>query len=191
MTLTLDAQAGRITPHIPVRINPGTQFPQMSSEKPPINVRCVAQQTVVDNGKWQSVLITSWSKTYFGDNYTPETRCQMVSSRLQNAVAMNGGTFKGMRFLSGGVYGQLVVCALGADQSECTSSNMLFTLKPENQPRVGQILEELTNFKTSPPSILDMYQPPEVDISDLDQELEGVVPSEPSQPFGSAPEPVP
>jgi hypothetical protein len=193
VTLTSEAQAGRITPHIPVRINSGTQVPQPPPEKPPINVRCVGRQTVAENGERQSVLITSWSKTYFGDSFTPERRCQIVSAKLQKVVAANGGRFKNIRFLSRIVENRLVVCVVGGGQIEqlkCNYENMLFTLKPENRDRVGQILEELTNFRKSvfnTPVGDGMFDIEYVDICDLDQELEGFTPSDAPQPSGSAP----
>jgi Circadian oscillating protein COP23 len=203
--LTSEAQAGRI----PVLTRPGSSSPPVQPtpprvpvvppvQNPPVQqpvqppaittVRCIGRVTMAEKNGRQSPVIT-WSTNYFGDNYTPETRCQMVSPKLNNAVAANGGTFKGMRFESGPVNGQLVVCALGTGQSQCTSSNMLFTLKPENRPRVVQILQELTNFGVSASSSIveDSGEGVQVDISDLDQELEGSTPSDAPQPSQSAP----
>ncbi|WP_254174641.1 COP23 domain-containing protein [Planktothrix pseudagardhii] len=197
VTLSSEAQAGRIS--VPVRTNPGTQAPQSRPPQPPpvqppamTTVRCLGRVTVAEKNGRQSPVIT-WSTGYFGDNYSPETRCQMVSPKLNNAVAANGGTFKGMRFNSGTVNGLLVVCILGAGQSDCNSGNMLFTLKPENRPRVGQILQELTNFGVSGSSSIveDRGEGVQVDISDLDQELGTSEPTYAPQPSWSAPQPAP
>jgi hypothetical protein len=78
-----------------------------------------------------------------------------------------------MRFSSGVVKEELVVCVLGTGQSGCNSGNVLFTLKPENRPRVGQILQELTNFSLSGSSNITEKSGEgiQVDISDLEQEL--------------------
>jgi|SanBayMetagenome_1026888.scaffolds.fasta_scaffold41476_2 hypothetical protein len=197
-TLTSEAQAGRIS--VPVRTNPGTQVPpqrpvqSIPPLKPPAmtTVRCVGTVTVAEKNGRQSPVIT-WTTGYFGDQYTPQTRCQMVSPKLNSAVAANGGSFKGMRFNSGTVNGLLVVCILGAGQSDCNSGNMLFTLKPENRPRVGQILQELTNFGVSGSSSIveDSGEGVQVDISDLDQELGTSEPTYEPQPSESAPQPVP
>lgn len=191
VTLTSETQAGRI----PVKTNPGTQVPpqQPGQSIPPLKppamttVRCAGTVTVAEKNGRQSPVIT-WTTGYFGDQYTPQTRCQMVSPKLNNAVAANGGTFKGMRFSSGTVNGQLVVCILGAGQYDCNSSNMLFTLKPENRPRVGQILQELTNFGVSGSSSIveDSGEGIEVDISDLDQELGTSEPTYAPQPAPQA-----
>lgn len=190
VTLTSETQAGRI----PVKTNPGTQVPpQLPGQSIPYKqqamttVRCAGTVTVAEKNGRQSPVIT-WTTGYFGDQYTPQTRCQMVSPKLNNAVAANGGTFKGMRFSSGTVNGQLVVCILGAGQYDCNSSNMLFTLKPENRPRVGQILQELTNFGVSGSSSIveDSGEGIEVDISDLDQELGTSEPTYAPQPAPQA-----
>jgi len=187
VTLTSEAQAQRIgTPTIPtgggsIPLVPNPPRPAMTT------VRCAGRVTVAEKNGKQSPVIT-WATNYFGDTYSPESRCQMVSPRLQNAVMANGGTFRGMSFSSGVVNGQLVVCVLGTGQSGCNSGNMLFTLKPENRRRVGQILQELTNFSiTGSSSIVeDSGEGIKVDISDLEQELgtsdPSYAPESPSQP---------
>lgn len=211
VTLTSEAQAGRLKvittpgnqppPNQPrggVRPPRGNVRPPQGRVQPPppppamTTVRCVGTVTVAEKNGRQSPIIT-WSTNYFGDQYTPQTRCQMVSPKLNNAVAANGGTFKGMRFYSGTVNGVLVICILGVGQSDCNSGNMLFTLKPENRPRVAQIVQELTNFGVSGSSSIveESGEGIEVDISDLDQELEGVDPSYTDEPSLPAPQSVP
>jgi len=179
VTLTSEAQAQRIRPSTtpPERIPPSTDRPGGIPVRPPIRpemitVRCAGIVTVAEMNGRQSPVIT-WNTTHFGDKYSPETRCQMVSPKLQNAVMANGGTFRGLSFYSGVVNGQLVICLLGTGQSGCNSGNVLFTLKPENRPRVGQIMQELTNFSISGSSSIveDSGEGIKVDISDLDQEL--------------------
>lgn len=178
VTLTSEAQAQRLGPApngIPVA------RPAMTT------VRCTGTVTVAEkNGVRKTVI--KWDTSHFGDQYSPETRCQMVSSKLHNAVMANGGTFRGMSFFSGVVNGELVVCILGTGQSGCNSGNFLFTLKPENRRRVGQILQELTNFSVTGSSSIveDSGEGIKVDISDLDQELgtsdPSYAPQSPSQP---------
>ncbi|MEG3909766.1 COP23 domain-containing protein [Microcoleus sp. w2-18bC1] len=187
VTLTSEAQAQRIGPSNPpaggIPLQPTRQVlpPAMTT------VRCAGTVTVAEKNGRQAPIIT-WTTNYFGEQYTPETRCQMVSSKLHNAVMANGGTFAGMRFFSGIVNRDLVICVLGTGQSQCNSGNMLFTLKPENRPRVGQILEEITNFSTKGTSGIreNRGEGIQVDISDLDQELgtsdPTYAPQSPSQP---------
>jgi len=191
VTLTSEAQAQRLGPSNPpgggsIPIVPYPIRPAMTT------VRCAGRVTVAEKNGRQSPVMT-WNTNYFGDTYSPESRCQMVSSKLQNAVRANGGTFRGMSFFSGVVNGQLVVCILGTGQSGCNSGNFLFTLKPENRPRVGQILQELTNFSTtgSTSIVEDSGEGIKVDISDLDQELgtsdPAYAPESPSQPGANDP----
>jgi hypothetical protein len=200
VTLTSEAQAQRIRPSnppggngIPVGPNPnGPLQPSVPARPAMTTVRCAGRVTVAEKNGLQRPVIT-WATNYFGDQYSPEARCQMVSSKLHNAVMANGGTFAGMRFESGVVTGQLVVCALGTGQSQCNSGNMLFTLKPENRPRVRQILEELTSFSAGASNAIveDSGEGVKVDISDLDRELEtsepASAPQSPSQPAPNEP----
>lgn len=189
VTLTSEAQAQRIIPVVTPPTGSGSgsgSGPVVGAGK--ITVRCVGRQTVAQKNGGKPAVVIEWDTTYFGDTYSPETRCQMVSPRLQNAVMANGGTFRGINFVSGVVNGQLVVCVLGKGQSGCNSGNMLFTLKPENRPRVGQILEELTNFSSKGSTTIreDSGEGVQVDMSDLDQELgtsdPSYAPQSPSQP---------
>lgn len=194
VTLTSEAQAQRLGPSnppggggIPFRPpNPPTP-PPVPPRPTTVTVRCAGRVTVAEKNGLQRPVIT-WGTNYFGEQYSPETRCQTVSPKLHNAVMANGGSFAGIRFESGVVTGQLVVCALGTGQSQCNSGNMLFTLKPENRPRVRQILEELTNFSTGASNAIveDSGEGIKVDLSDLDRELgtsdPSYAPQSPSQP---------
>jgi hypothetical protein len=184
VTLTSEAQAQRIKPPTPGG-GGGSVIPLKPVQL--TTVRCAGRVTVAEKNGKQFPIIT-WATNYFGDTYSPETRCQMVSSKLHNAVMANGGSFGGMRFSSGIVNQDVVVCVLGRGQFGCNSGNMLFTLKPENRTRVGQILEELTNFsaKGSTGIVESSGEDIQVDISDLDQELgtsdPSYAPDSPSQP---------
>jgi hypothetical protein len=191
VTLTSEAQAQRIRP---TPGGGGIPLQQTDPVRPPAmtTVRCAGTVTVAEKNGRQKPVIT-WATNYFGDQYSPEARCQIVSSKLHNAVMANGGSFAGIRFESGIVNQDLVVCVLGRGQSQCNSGNLLFTLKPENRPRVGQILEELTNFSARGSSSIreNSGEGIKVDISDLDQELgtsdPADAPQSPSQPAPNEP----
>jgi len=195
VTLTSEAQAQRLPPapgRVPVGPNPSRPTQPPVPPRPPAmtTVRCAGTVTVAQRNGGEPKVVFIWDTNYFGEQYSPQTRCQEVSSKLHNAVMANGGSFAGIRFESGVVNRQLVVCVLGRGQSQCNSGNVLFTLKPENRDRVGQILQELTNFsaskKASTGIVEDNGEGIQVDISDLEQELgtsdPSYAPESPSQP---------
>jgi hypothetical protein len=92
----------------------------------------------------QSPLIV-WTTNYFGANYTPQERCQIVSVRLSNAVAQNGGRLSNLRLATGPVNNETVVCVTNT-YATCSSNNMLFTLRPENANNPQDVLARLMQF---------------------------------------------
>lgn len=58
-------------------------------------------------------------------------------------MAQNGGRLSNLLLTNGMVNNETVICALNPMETACTSGNMLFTLKPENAYRAGQILGQL------------------------------------------------
>jgi hypothetical protein len=86
-----------------------------------------------------------WTTNYFGANYTPQQRCQMVSARLTSAVAQNGGRLSNLRLSSGSVNNETVVCVTNG-YGTCAASNMLFTLRPENARNSQDVLARLVEF---------------------------------------------
>lgn len=101
--------------------------------------------TIAQRGPNTATLITWSDQTeYFGDRYTPNKRCSIVTSKLNSAVSANGGSLRNLMLTNGSVNGEEVICVLnGSSATECNSSNVLFTLKPENARRSGQILGQL------------------------------------------------
>ncbi|MEB3831713.1 COP23 domain-containing protein [Phormidium sp. CCY1219] len=89
------------------------------------------------------IVWTPQGSSYFGGPYTPQNRCQIVSQKLNAAVMANGGRLQNLLLTNGPVNGQIVICALSVGQNACNGNNMLFTLKPENANRAGQILGQL------------------------------------------------
>jgi hypothetical protein len=104
--------------------------------------------TVVKNDKGRAVLIT-WKTNEFGGSYTRLERCRIVSARFQNALQSNGGALSGLILTNGPVNDRVVICALRPGEEECSSENMLFTLKRENEPRAGAILGRLLNISVT------------------------------------------
>ncbi|WP_017719360.1 COP23 domain-containing protein [Kamptonema formosum] len=84
-----------------------------------------------------------WTTT-LGD-WDPLSRCQAVTDRLNNQAKKNGGTLKGLIFNVGTVNTQTVVCVTSASQPRCNSSNLIFTMKPENAYNAGEVIDQLRN----------------------------------------------
>ena len=82
-----------------------------------------------------------WTTT-LGD-WDPYSRCQAVTDRLNNQAKKNGGTLRGLIFNVGTVNKQTVVCVTSASQPRCNSSNLIFTMKPENAYNAGEVLNQL------------------------------------------------
>lgn len=122
----------------PVRTSSATTFICGRSGNDP------ATLVQVNNRTLRSPLIV-WKTHYFGDEYTPEQRCQSVSQRLTQVVAQNGGRLSNLRLSVGSVYGLTVVCYLN-NATSCNQDNILFTLKPQNARNAPGILSRLSNF---------------------------------------------
>jgi hypothetical protein len=84
-----------------------------------------------------------WTTT-LGD-WDPLSRCQAVTDRLNNQAKKNGGTLRGLIFNVGTVNKQTVVCITSASQPRCNSSNLIFTMKPENAYNAGEVIDQLRN----------------------------------------------
>lgn len=124
---------------------------QAQAQTPQTTFRCGVDPatgllaTIAQRGPNTATLIT-WSDqtAYFGERYTPQTRCRIVTNKLNKAVSANGGSLKNLMLTNGTVNGEAVICVLnGTSATACNSSNVLFTLKPENARRSGQILGQL------------------------------------------------
>jgi Circadian oscillating protein COP23 len=110
-----------------------------------IRVGCQDLKTVVQKEDRQAVMI-AWSSAYFGPEFTPLKRCELVAQKLQQAANENGGTLKGLELASGTVNAQPVICALKTGSSKCDSQNFLFTLKPENARNPNTIIQKIFTF---------------------------------------------
>jgi hypothetical protein len=99
--------------------------------------------------------MVTWNSGYFGKEFTPAKRCQMVSERLQQAANLNGGTFKDLQLASGTVNSQAVICALQSGSNKCDRENLLFTLKPENARNPEAVIQKLFTFAQDGSSSID------------------------------------
>ena len=111
--------------------------------------RCVRSgrgfATIAQRGDRTTPALITWN-TILGNQYHPQQRCNTVSQRLTKAVAYNGGKLKNLELKAGPIKNQVVVCVVKNVQSACNTSNMLFTLRPENARKADQIVARLNNF---------------------------------------------
>jgi hypothetical protein len=125
--------------------------PQAEANESPTVFKCIQQgsgwATTVEKGNitTKSPLIT-WDTTEFGDNYTPDKRCEIVSDKLTKAVANNGGKLDDLQLRVGLVKNRNVVCVLDNSSTECTSKNMLFTLGNNNSKNPREALDTILRF---------------------------------------------
>lgn len=82
-----------------------------------------------------------------GGSYTPDKRCQAVSTRLTNLVAVLGqGSLKNLWLDYGSVNKEIAICVYHSTQVGCNTRNVVFTLKPENRAYADEILANLKQF---------------------------------------------
>jgi hypothetical protein len=86
-----------------------------------------------------------WQTTEFGDNWTPEKRCNHVAEKLNKAVGKNGGYLSNLALTYGPVGNYTVVCVASSPDT-CTADNMLFTLKQENAQKPEDVLAKIAGF---------------------------------------------
>jgi hypothetical protein len=83
--------------------------------------------TVVQTSRG-NITVIRWASTVFGEKYTPEYRCRVVSAKFQQ-FHKDGQ----LNYLTTGVSnGQSVVCVASSKGGPC--SGVLFTLKPGSDP---------------------------------------------------------
>ena len=119
--------------------------PQVTASVSTLRVSCQDLKTVVQKGDRQAVMV-NWNYDGFGQDFTPQKRCQMVSERLQQAANINGGTFKDLQLASGTVNAQPVICTLQSNGTKCNRQNLLFTLKPENARNPDAVIQKIFSF---------------------------------------------
>jgi hypothetical protein len=89
------------------------------------------------------IIWTSASSKYFGEQFTPESRCQVVTPKLNEAVAESGGSLKDVVLMSGQLGNRTVVCVVSINDTGCDGNNTLFTLNPKNARKADEILTQM------------------------------------------------
>ncbi|QSV65962.1 MAG: hypothetical protein HEQ12_02610 [Aphanizomenon flos-aquae DEX188] len=119
--------------------NTGTKFSCVPQDNG--NVATVGQRP---GGQPIPIIIwTSQTSKYFGDKYTSQGRCKIVTNKLTRAVTNSGLKLKDVVLMTGRVNKSTVICIVSANETGCNGGNTLFTLKPENAKKADQILAQI------------------------------------------------
>jgi hypothetical protein len=92
------------------------------------------------------IIWTSASSKYFGEKFTPQARCQIVTPKLNQAVAESGGSLKDVVLMNGQVGSKTVICVVSINDTGCDGSNTLFTLNSRNAKKADQILAQIVQI---------------------------------------------
>lgn len=139
---------------IEAQARPTVGFENNSSTQPTVTgsttFSCIPQgnnyATVGQKAGREPVPLIVWTpkgSSHFGEKYPPQTRCQIVTQKLNAAINANGGTMKNLLLTNGIVSNQTVICTLRRQETACNPNNTLFTLKPENANRSGEVISQL------------------------------------------------
>lgn len=102
--------------------------------------------TVAKRAERTTPPMITWKSTEFGSQYTPQQRCNIVSNRLNQVVAANGGRLKNLQLTYGPVKGTSVICYVNSRNEICNSNNILLTLRKSDRGREREILQQLVTF---------------------------------------------
>jgi hypothetical protein len=102
-------------------------------------------QTIAQRGNYQGTLLT-WKTPEFGDKFTPQERCQIVSKKLTTTVLENGGRLGNLTLTYGPVNDLTVICVVPENEGKCNDKNMLFTLSQKNAQNPSKVLADITDF---------------------------------------------
>jgi Circadian oscillating protein COP23 len=73
--------------------------------------------------------------------FTPQVRCRQVSARFQSMYRSGQ-----LKYITAGVLNNIpVICATTKVNSDCSSQNLLYTLKPNSDPQ--QVIKRLTSIR--------------------------------------------
>lgn len=107
-------------------------------------------KTVVRIGEYDELVLFTWESDYFEPNYTAPQRCEIVSKRLTDYH--NKGSLN--YFSTGFINHSDVICASKENGGDCTSENILVTLRKGIDKNPQQVLLHilaLQNFSNIEP----------------------------------------
>jgi Circadian oscillating protein COP23 len=102
--------------------------------------------TIAKRGTRTTTPMITWKSTAFGPQFTPQRRCQIVSDRLTQAVAANGGKLKQLKMTYGTVNGSPTICYINSLDEKCNDTNLLLTLNRSDRGQERLILQQLVTF---------------------------------------------
>lgn len=114
--------------------------------------------TIAARGSKTSPPLLVWRTNYFGEDFDPETRCNIVSQKFNDAVRFNDGRLQGLELTHGTVNNQAVLCVARFYGDVCSSDNMLFTLRPENARRASGIVQQIGDFAQGNSNVPPVYE---------------------------------
>jgi len=127
-----------------------TPAPQTQANELRTVFKCVQQgsdwATIAERGTDIKVPLVIWNTKEFGDNYTPDQRCKIVSERLTKNVAENGGKLALLRLMVGELNNNKVMCVVNKGSESCNSENLLFTLSQKNSEKSGDVWDTIFNI---------------------------------------------
>ncbi len=121
-----------------------------ASNTAPTTLKCIQ-----DNGKWvtiatrgnvKSSALLIWETAEFGDNYTPEKRCHIVSEKLTTFVTDSGGRLQNLLLKTGNVNNYAVMCAVAKYNQICNEKNTVLTFNKDNRLSQDKVLKTVDQF---------------------------------------------
>ena len=92
------------------------------------------------------IVWTAASAKYFGEKFTPQGRCKIVTERLTDAIVESGGSLKDVVLMNGKVGNKTVICVVSIKDTGCDGSNTLFTLNPKNAEKADEVLAQIVQI---------------------------------------------
>ena len=125
---------------------------EKASANSPTTFKCIKQDEILGtfaakNDAVSAQPMISWITKEFGDDFTPEKRCEIVSERLTKIVADNGGKLVNLNLKTGKMDSNNipVVCLINKDEP-CSSDNLIFTLSEKSRHNPDEVLKTIFNF---------------------------------------------
>jgi Circadian oscillating protein COP23 len=133
----------------------------------PTSKGIVPTTVIATSAHKEPIALIQWKSTAFGEEYTPQTRCQNVSGKLQQAWDT-----KRFKYLTSGILkrtGQGIICGVKDKKAKCNESTMLFTLiSGSNAKEIITRMKGLTAGRSSNP----ISQSSSDDVVDLQELIE-------------------
>jgi Circadian oscillating protein COP23 len=112
----------------------------------PSSQKVVPATIATVSGSNESTVIIVWRSEYFGNKYSPQERCSIVSTAIQKAFQ------EGRTYIGSGIdkrTGLGIVCGLSSQEQTCDGKNMLLTMKSyqaadETVTSLGEIMQGKT-----------------------------------------------